>query len=327
MNRLSKIAMVLLASSMLCGFTTADTKKTYVTEDVPVCSSSAAKTYMDYRKITNTKSAQYKYIRDYMRVDTETGLLFDEEGFIGVALGSYFGPIGTRYYITLDTGIVLPVVKVEAKADIHVSNGCEHLIDTSVIELVLDAEIAGEYFGVGTNGYVSNGNFNRNENFKGKIVKVELVTDEKLELDSNVNEQPEEEPETDVNEEANEDLVPEDGVLENPELPESTETPDNEVIETPDSDEDNPLKPNEDNLVEVPEILSFKYIFSVGDMQYEVAGDDENFQFNGDYAIYHDEENGITIGSVQYNLELSMSDGTRKIVENAAPTVMTTIED
>ena len=82
-----------------------------------------------------------------MHVDEETGLLMDDEGFIGVALGSYFGPIGTKYYVTLSEGQTIPIVKIEAKADQHVSNGCEHLEDHSVIEMVIDADIAGEYYG------------------------------------------------------------------------------------------------------------------------------------------------------------------------------------
>ena len=49
-----------------------------------------------------------------------------------------------------------------------------------MIEFVIDDEIAYDYFG-GTNGLVSNGNFNNYEYFKGKITDVEAVSDERLE--------------------------------------------------------------------------------------------------------------------------------------------------
>lgn len=154
-----------------------DYQKEYIGEDIEVCSSSSTKTYMSYKAITDTSSTQYRYIEENMSVDPVTGLLVDEEGFIGVALGSYFGDIGTRYYITLDTGIVLPVVKVEAKSDKHTNNGCAQSVDGSVIEFVIDVDIASSYFGISSNGYVLSGNFNNFDLFSGEIIAIEKVTD------------------------------------------------------------------------------------------------------------------------------------------------------
>ena len=143
-------------------------------KEIEVCSTSASKTYMDYEKITAKSSKQYKYIEAYMEVN-EQGLLVDEDGYIGVALGSYFGDIGTKYQITLSTGIVLDVVKVEAKSDRHTNNGCEQMYDKSVIEFVIDESIAEDYFGRSKNGYILNGNFNNNKMFKGNIVAIKEV--------------------------------------------------------------------------------------------------------------------------------------------------------
>lgn len=154
----------------------ADYQKTYMSEEIEVCSTSSVKTYMSYRLITSTTSAQYRYISGYMTVDLETGLLIDEDGFIGVALGSYFGEIGSRYYITLDTGVVLPVVKIESKADEHTHNGCSASSDGSVIEFVIDTDIASSYFGTATNGYILSGNFNNYDIFNGSIIAIEKVT-------------------------------------------------------------------------------------------------------------------------------------------------------
>lgn len=144
------------------------------TTELKVCSNSQSKTYMSYKTITNTGSTQYKFIKANMIVN-EKGLLVDKDGYIGIALGSYFGKIGRRYIITLDTGIVLKVVKVEAKADNHTINGCYQKWDKSVIEFVIDTKKAGEYYGVGSNGYIANGNFNNIPEFKGKIIKIEEV--------------------------------------------------------------------------------------------------------------------------------------------------------
>ncbi|MFV0479596.1 MAG: hypothetical protein ACK5LZ_03380 [Anaerorhabdus sp.] len=153
----------------------------FQSEAIEVCSTSATKTYMSYKAITSTTSKQYKFIYSEMTVDELTGLLYDEDGFIGVALGSSFGEIGTRYYFTLDTGITLPVVKVDAKASVDAPNGCSHSADASVLEFVIDTTIAGEYFGVSNNGYVNQGNFNNDERFEGEIIGIELVLDERLE--------------------------------------------------------------------------------------------------------------------------------------------------
>jgi len=125
---------------------------------------------MDYRRITNKSSKQYKYIKDNMKV-AENGLLYDNQGYIGVALGSHFGDIGNKFVITLDTGIVLKVVKVEAKDDKHTNNGCEQKYDGSLIEFVIDSE--NTTYWLGSNGYILNGNFNNHKDFKGNIERVE----------------------------------------------------------------------------------------------------------------------------------------------------------
>lgn len=84
--------------------------RAYDTEEVSVKIGGKNKSYMDYRSITATGSTQYKYIRKYMTVDDTTGLLFDEEGFIGAALGAYFGEIGEKYLFTLTSGVVLDLL-------------------------------------------------------------------------------------------------------------------------------------------------------------------------------------------------------------------------
>ena len=164
----------------------------YVEQEYDVCSTSSVKTYMDYRTIDDVNSKQYRYIRDNMTVNQVTGLLEDEDGFIGVALGSAFGEIGDKYIFTLDDGKEFKFVKVEQKSDMHTVNGCYHTEDKSVIELVLNTTIAGQYYGVSSNNLILSGNFNNSGEFEGRIksiVKimgtVEVEVREPLELEEN----------------------------------------------------------------------------------------------------------------------------------------------
>lgn len=157
-----------------------DYQKEFKTEELSVCSTNTAKTYMDYRMTTLRSSRQYQFLNYECTVDKKTGFLYDDEGFIAVALGSYYGEIGDRFYFTLDTGIVLPLVKGEEKDDGDTdSTNCYHTLDGSVIEFVIHDEYAADYFGANGNGYVLNGNYNNYSLFEGSIAKVEKVLDEK----------------------------------------------------------------------------------------------------------------------------------------------------
>ncbi|MBQ6452300.1 MAG: hypothetical protein IJJ29_10300 [Solobacterium sp.] len=189
--KLNKIVKTVIAAAALvfsAGFKTEDFSITafknyereFKSKSIGACSSSSTKTYEDYRMITDPQSRQYRHIHTHMTVDDTTGFLYDEDGFIGVALGYQFGEIGTRYYIVLDTGIILPVVKIDAKAAVDATDGCSANLNASVIEFVIDSEKAYEYFG-GGNGLVNNGNYNNYTYFNGRILDFELVLDEKLE--------------------------------------------------------------------------------------------------------------------------------------------------
>lgn len=138
------------------------------------CADGVAKTYMNYKMITAMSSKQYKYIQEYMSVN-EKGFLVDKDNRVGIALGSYFGAIGNKFDIELENGTVLKVVKVEAKDDSHTFNGCEQRWDKSVIEFVIDTDVASEYYGVASNGYINQGNYNNLNEFKGAIKSIYKV--------------------------------------------------------------------------------------------------------------------------------------------------------
>lgn len=132
------------------------------------CGTSSTKSYMDYKEITLVTSAQYQYIRNNMYISN--GLLYEGD-YIGVALGSWWGGIGSKWTIELDTGVVLKVVKIDEKSDAHTYNGCGHISDGSVIEIVVDSETIPREW-LGSNGYILNGNFNNLDMFRGNILRV-----------------------------------------------------------------------------------------------------------------------------------------------------------
>ena len=145
-----------------------------------VCNMSSTKTYMDYKAITNRSSKQYKYIQENMEI--RNGLLYDKDGSIGVALGSWWGDIGSKWTIELSNGQIYDVVKIDEKADRHTINGCQHISDGSVIEFVIDSKtIPANWWG--GNGLVWNGNFNNYQKFNGSITRIGKKIIEEVEID------------------------------------------------------------------------------------------------------------------------------------------------
>lgn len=144
--------------------------------EIPCDVDLTAKTYMDYRKITDRTSPQWEYIYSDAITVNDKGFLVTEDNYIGVALGSYFGEIGSKYNITLDSGIVLKVVKVEQKDDAHT---CKHNViagSNDLIEFVIDTQAEYMQDNIWSNGYIYQGNFNNCPDFVGDIQKIERVT-------------------------------------------------------------------------------------------------------------------------------------------------------
>lgn len=115
---------------------------------------------MDYRTITDTTSKQYSLIQ---QSTIRNGLLYIDD-YVLVALGSYYGDIGTKYLLTFESGETLKVIKADQKSDNHVINNCYHKSNKSMIEFIVDTntlsielKVAGDL----------------NELFKGKVVKIE----------------------------------------------------------------------------------------------------------------------------------------------------------
>lgn len=100
------------------------------------------KSYMDYRAITNKNSAQW---------DLQTKCWTDKDGlrrkgdYYVVALGSYYADhIGDRFIITLDTGVEIPVIVGDLKADKHTDATNRYTLTEdgrkNILEFVVDTQ-------------------------------------------------------------------------------------------------------------------------------------------------------------------------------------------
>lgn len=95
------------------------------------------KSYMDYRTITSTGSLQYKLQQQANSVNGFRML----GGRYMIALGSAFGKVGDHVTIVLESGVSIPCIIGDIKADHHTdSSNKVHLSDGSIIEFIVDTE-------------------------------------------------------------------------------------------------------------------------------------------------------------------------------------------
>ena len=97
------------------------------------------KAYEDYRRITNTRSTQY---RMQQKAETDENGLRIYHGRYMVAVGTYYGEVGDELTVTLDTGEVIDVVIGDIKADCDTdeTNRYHPMEDggANVIEFIVD---------------------------------------------------------------------------------------------------------------------------------------------------------------------------------------------
>lgn len=108
--------------------------------DLEVPSKNAFKSYMDYRKVTNKKSNQYKQRLE--AYTNELGLRM-YEGRYCIAVGTYYAKeIGTKLDVFMENGSILQCVVGEFKDDGDTDvNNQQHKDDDSVIEFIIDEKI------------------------------------------------------------------------------------------------------------------------------------------------------------------------------------------
>lgn len=137
-------------------------------QEIVLCSDSSVKTYMDGSKITNRSSAAYQTIKTTTISDDG---FYKQGEYYAVALGNYYGPVGTKYRITLSSGKQFYAIKSDTKSDADTYNRCTHISDGSMIEFIVDvATIKRVYPKVSLYG-----NFNVLEQFNGNVVKIEKI--------------------------------------------------------------------------------------------------------------------------------------------------------
>lgn len=147
----------------------------YVSIDVPDIRNSF-KAYMDYRKITDKTSNQYKYIsqnawsdsQGFMRADADIGIPDD---YYLIALGSYYGTeIGTKYRITTDKGDVFYGVLADCKADEHTNPTNQYTVvgTPNVVEFIVDTKSLNK-------DVKYHGNAGAYAPLSGNIVKIERI--------------------------------------------------------------------------------------------------------------------------------------------------------
>ena len=91
------------------------------------------------QKITREGSRQLAYV--ILSTTDEIGFCLFQDRFM-VAMGSYYGDLGSCFLVTLSNGVQLEVVMTERKRDDHTDRlNQHHLSDGSVIEFIIDRDV------------------------------------------------------------------------------------------------------------------------------------------------------------------------------------------
>lgn len=133
-----------------------------ISRNVP--KNSSRKTYMDYRKITDTSSEQYKLQQNKDCYTTDTGLRKVNEYYC-IAVGTYYSEnIGDKLIVHMENGENFKAIVADIKDDKHTDEtNMQHRKDGSVIEFVVDTKKLPELVRkMGDISYM-------NETFRGEI--------------------------------------------------------------------------------------------------------------------------------------------------------------
>ena len=138
----------------------------YISMGLPEDADGSFKTYMDYRKITNTSSRQW-HLQQLAYTDSEGFRKFNDSYL--VAVGTYYADaVGKEFRITLDSGIVFHAMAGDIKQDIHTDANNQYVpINGNIVEFIVDVDKLDEL--TKKLGNVSN------SGFEGSIIKIEEV--------------------------------------------------------------------------------------------------------------------------------------------------------
>ena len=134
----------------------------------PFHGQSTFKSYENYKKITNTSSAQYKLQQEAYTGNYGIRMVGDR---YCVAMGSYWAKkIGTKLDVYLESGELIKVILGDNKQDQHTSHGRRvGANNKDVLEFIVDVDQIPQKV-------KNSGNFNCI--FKGKVSSVMIVEDE-----------------------------------------------------------------------------------------------------------------------------------------------------
>lgn len=110
-----------------------------ISRNVP--ENNSRKTYMDYRKITNTSSEQYKLQQNKDCYTTDTGLRKVNEYYC-IAVGTYYSEnIGDKLIVHMENGKSFKAIVSDFKDDNDTDEtNRQHKKDGSVIEFIVDVD-------------------------------------------------------------------------------------------------------------------------------------------------------------------------------------------
>ena len=137
-----------------------------ISRNVP--KNNSRKTYMDYRKITDTSSEQYKLQQNKDCYTTDTGLRKVNEYYC-IAVGTYYSEnIGDKLIVHMENGESFKAIVADIKDDKHTDRtNRRHRKDGSVIEFIVDTKKLPELVRkMGDISYI-------NEIFEGEIKSIE----------------------------------------------------------------------------------------------------------------------------------------------------------
>lgn len=121
-----------------------------------VCSINTFKSWMDYLEITDHSSTQWK-LQQIATTEINFGFRWIEQKYIMVAMAKEYGPVGSKYLITFESGQNIHVMIGEVKQESRNSP------DGSIIEFIIDSNIT-------LKSIIRSGNFN--DIFKGSITAI-----------------------------------------------------------------------------------------------------------------------------------------------------------
>lgn len=123
-----------------------------------ICSTSTFKSWMDYRSITSKSSKQY-HLQQEAITDKNFGFRMID-GYLLVAMGPQYGPVGRKYIIQFENGTVINAMIGDVK-----HQGCTS-DDGSMIEFIINKEILPDFI-------KKSGDFN--QIFSGSVVLIREV--------------------------------------------------------------------------------------------------------------------------------------------------------